>query len=246
MNDEVMLFRLGDEEQAAQVIPDRWRRLAEGAASASEIATLQAEAQQDAQAALLWDRFRPLDAVDEQGIAEAMLTHQRSSRRGPSLWLGAGIAAAAAVAAFAWVGLPNETALPGYGLEASTPDIGYRGGRPAVGDVPRHHPDSALSLIVRPETPVAAPIAVQAFALVQDRAILLRATWELSPSGAARLDAQVSDLLPGRSGLLTLVAVVRPADAPPISSQRLWQAHNEHSPPSGTRWVRYPMHVVTD
>lgn len=246
MRDDFMLERLGEAEQAAQMIPDRWRRLAEGEASATEVASLRAEAREDDQAALLWERFRPLEDADEQEIADAMLAHQRASRRASPRWIGAGVAAAAAAAAFAWSGSPNESLLPGYALQTSTPDIGYRGEASEAPAVPEHHPQSAISLVLRPATPVAAPVSVQAFALVDNHARPLAANWEISDAGAARLDAVVQDLLPDFSGPLTLVAVVRSAGSPAISPKAMQRAHDEGRPPNGTQWVRYAMRVVTN
>jgi len=241
-----MLERLGEAELAAQTIPDRWRRLAEGEASATEVAALKAEAREDKQAALMWERFRPLEAADDQQIANAMLAHQRSSRRATPRWIGAGVAAAAAAAAFAWSGSPNEALLPGYALQTSTPDIGYRGQATSAVTLPQHHPQSALSLVLRPATPVADSISVQTFALVGDRALPLQANWEISAAGAARLDALVEELLPELRGPLTLVAVIRSAGHPAISPRMLQRAHQDDRPPSGTQWVRYAMHVVTN
>lgn len=245
MNEEQILSTLGEAEKAAQTIPERWRRLAEGQASASEVALLEAEASRDTQAALLLARFRPLESADEDLIAGAMMAQrQRARSASPSWWMAAG--AAAAAAAFAWVGLPHEPPLPGYALEAATPDLGYRGAQGSPDSVPKHHVSSALSLIMRPSTPVTTPLAVQTFVIVGDRAMELDAAWELSAAGAARLDGVVSNLLPGHSGSLTLVGLVRSAGHAPISSQAAWRAQQEGSPPSGTRWVLYPMYVVTD
>ena len=64
--------------------------------------------------------------------------------------------------------------------------------------------------------------------------------------GAARLDGRVGDLLPGRRGPLTLLAVVRPADAPPVSADALMAALEVEQPPEGTRWVRYDFLVARD
>ena len=103
----------------------------------------------------------------------------------------------------------------------------------------------SFSLILRPEARVEGPVAVQAFLLVDGAAQPLDARWEVR-DGAARLDGRVGDLLPGRSGPLTLLAVVRPADAPPVSADALMAALEVEQPPEGTRWVRYDFLVARD
>lgn len=244
MTDEPLMRALGEAEREAQEVPERWRRLATGEASPQEVAALEAEAARDPEVARLLARFSPFSAAEDEALVAALVTTTRPRRPARLRWAVGGVALAAAAAALLTVALPRGAGLPAYQLEASTPDLERRGDAPTAG-LPRHHPDSALSLILRPEARVEGPVAVQAFLLMDGAAQPLDARWEVK-DGAARLDGRVGDLLPGRSGPLTLLAVVRPADAPPVSADALMAALEAEQPPEGTRWVRYDFLVARD
>jgi hypothetical protein len=246
MNEE-LIATLGEAEREAQRIPERWRRLSLGEATQGEVEALRQEAARDPEASLMWARFAPLDAAEDEALVTSLLEARTrgSRRRGlrTARWGAAGLAAAAAAALV--VATRPGGRLPEYQLEAGTPDLMHRGAA-APPEVPRHHTGSVLALVVRPAAPVAEPVAVQAFLQDGDGAQPLDAAWEISTAGAARLEARVSALMPGRRGALTLVAVVRPAAAPPVSAEALAAAIRADRPPDGTRWARYRMQVVED
>lgn len=250
MNDTI-LEQLGRAEREAQQIPERWLRLSRGEASAEEIAELEAEAARDPEAAALYEMFRPLDSAQDDALTQTLLTRidaESRMRWNPMAMVAfVGTAAAAAAALGLW-STATPQLLPVYGLEASTSDLGYRGHEAVTvtKTLPRHHPDSSLTLVLRPEAPVLESVAAQAFLLDANGARELSVSLQQSSSGAVRLDGRVRDLVGTQQGVMTVILVVRPETQAPISSDDLSNARKRQEPPSGTRWADYEMVVARD
>lgn len=243
MKDDTQLLALGEAEREDQAVPERWRRLVEGRASAEEIAALEAEAAQDPAAAALWARFRPLEPDVEAKIAHAALAHRTRGRRTGRMAIAGGLLAAAAGVLLTLADF-GEAQLPQYRLEASTPDLEHRGAAAPAVDRPVHHPGSAVTLVLRPARPAEADLAVDSY-LSQDGDLeQVELPWRLSEAGAARLEIVPSERFAGRSGDLTLVAVVRPTGASPLPAEAARGATRAEAEARGVRVLEYPFRLV--
>lgn len=232
----------------------RWDDLALGDLSAEDEATLRALAAEDPTAADALEAFAPFDdseradfaavamaALDAGGdVADAKPT--ASAEPAPTtpadnvvqfplrravVWVGAGVALAAAALVFVW--RPAPEALPAYGVTvrgglavtmAETPE-----GPPKLG------PDERLTLVLTPAVPLQAEVEVRAFVEVDGEPRPWSPPIERSAEGAVRIDGTAASLglgdfgvgqrrlhvIVGRSGSLP--------DAPPSERRGAgWQA----------------------
>ncbi|MEL7370472.1 MAG: hypothetical protein AAFN74_16250 [Myxococcota bacterium] len=209
MNDDE-LSRIGEMARADQAIPSVWRRVADGSATATELAALEAQAAKDPQVALMLARFRPLGAEEENGMARRLVAHRRRAAWKQAVAISAAFAAAAGLVAMS---LRTEPALPAYSLTAQDGDRLYRGDESSPSLV--HHIDSALILNLRPQQAVSEAVSIETYRLRGGRLTSVPARWTIASSGAARLDVRVGDLFP-EPGRVQLRIVVRAARKPPI------------------------------
>lgn len=249
MIDESLLLDLGATESSDQEVPEELQRLVAGEITATERAELVEAAKTDPRAATLLARFSPLGPEDDDRIATAMAATVKAERRGPfsGVWVGMGVGMGVAAAAAATVvvsNLEHELPMPDYMLESATPDLVHRGDPSSNESVlPIHGRESALSLVLRPSTPVAEPIAVATFLVYPSRVEALEMAWQVSQRGAARLDGRVADLMPNLSGQLTLLAVVHPAASAAPTADEVWAYRESGSSPPHLRGVEYRFRV---
>ncbi|MEM7677946.1 MAG: hypothetical protein AAF449_18260 [Myxococcota bacterium] len=211
------LRQLGDMARSDQAIPDVWRRVAEGSATATELAELEAQAAVDPQIARLLAQFRPLSPPEEDALVQRVSNHRRRKQR-RTFVVSMALAAAAATAA---IMLRPSSALPGYRLSANEADRPYRGGASSADvQLPVHHVDSALVLSLRPQRSVSGSVSIDTYRIDDGRPVPVAARWAIAKSGAARLDVRVKELFatPGR---VRLIVVVRNEDRSPLTPKEL-------------------------
>lgn len=232
-DDDDLLVTLGRAEREAARVPERWLAVSMGTASASELAEIAEEALRDPDVRRYRARFTPLEADLEQAITARALRAVRARRGWRAAWSAL---AAAAVVLLGWMAWAMQSGLPAYTLEVSAQDAPMRG-REAVTLVPRHHADSALTLVLRPERR-RGDVAVDAFVEVAGQVRRLAIPYEVASTGAIRVDGRVRDLLPGIRGEAALLLVVRARGAAPLGPEALAGAQAEG------RVHRYHLRIV--
>jgi hypothetical protein len=255
------LGRLAQEEKEAEDArrDERWDRLAAGTLSAEEDAALRALAATSPAAREAYEAFRPLGADFQGRMAEALASelrrpapeveHREARSRllpfRPRTWRFAGSLAAAAVAALGLLlvvrGPATMPPLPHYGAQLSGGIQTLRGGPgPATGPQ-LFAPGSRLSLVVRPEHPVAGE--------VEARALLARGAeivpWlqtpqappapplDISAHGVVRLQGTIGEdirLRPGPSRVWIVVGQRGkiPPDSELVTALRAGRTRNHH------------------
>ncbi len=211
MSDE-LLSELGRREREAQKIPEKWRALAEGRASNAEVEGLRAAAANDPKAALLWERFRPLDASTDAAITALLLSKVKKKDSRPRRILA--VLALAAAIAFAVVMYPRDSSIPAYRLEANAGDSDTRGSTAAgsILSVPVYRQGSALTLVLRPGSAVDKDVVVETYYEHGGLEERWNVPLTIAESGAIRVDGRVAELLPNMTGEVMLTFVVRNAD----------------------------------
>ncbi len=208
MDDDQLPQALGEimrEQDRAQ--DPRLDRLARGEISDTERAELEAAAASDPALAAALALYAPLSPEVRGRLVE---TARRSARPParlftlPRLSGMAALAAAAVVAALAL--LPGAPPLPSYALHARAGDAEWRGA-----EAPRSHAvraDSEIQLVLQPDHPVESTIEARLFVIAGGTSARSPASFEISRDGAVRWRGRADAIAPGRSGPVTLVAVV--------------------------------------
>lgn len=227
---------LGRTERDEQSIPAVWQAVVEGRATAEQIAELEAQAEQDEEVASLLAAFTPMTDAQEDALTASLLQGAKPERQSPAKvkpvaapkrtarrprqvrWATRTFVALAAVAAAAlfFVRAPND-ALPSYQLEAARGDLAFRG-EAKVDALPKHHPASALSIVLRPKRAVGGEVEVRTFVQKNGTTLEWMMPVEISPRRAVRVDGVVSQLLGDHRGPITLVfAIAAPGELPTAS-----------------------------
>ncbi len=235
------------------------QRLVEGTLSANELQDLQRRAQQDPELAEALKLFAPPPAAQDQALADAVVAalssasagqhdlaraRARRSARVLTIWAPA-LAVAAVVAIFVVVGqnAPPGEALPPYSVVVQGGEARVRGAAPSTEPL-RLTPDAPLEILLRPQTTVAYPVAVAGYARFPSDGpwVPLTVNFEKGQTGAMRLVANVSSLLPNRAGHGVLVFVIHSAHSEKPSSKAL---NRDEMDPTWRKLV-VPVFVVSD
>ena len=231
MKDEELMDALGETARDRELDP-RWEKLAAGELSDEELAELRADAGEEA--AALEAAFAPLEEDDHADFVSAILgadaqpapvasvdprpkrvpesrgaRGRRISRRG--FLVGAtAIGLAAAIALAVWV--PQSTpALPEYAASVHGGARTQRGGDTPEG---RFRADDRVELRLRPSTETAIPVHAAVFRSRRDGASeRVSLPIEVAASGAVRMSARASELLP-EPGDYMVTVVVAPSRTP--------------------------------
>jgi len=235
------------------------QRLVEGTLPADELQELQRRAQHDPELAEALKLFALPSAAQDQAMPDAVVAtlsfasagqhdlaraRARRSVRGLTMWAPA-LAVAAAVAIFVVVGrnAPPGEALPAYSVTVQGGEAPVRGAAPSTESL-RLMQDAPVETILRPQTTVAYPVAVSGYARFPSDGpwVPLTVSFEIGQTGAMRLAANVSSLLPDRKGTGVLVFVIHSAH----SAQPTLDALNRDETDPAWRKLVVPVFVVSD
>lgn len=202
------ITKLVQAEREEQTIPEEWLEVVEGRASDEQIAALEARAAHDEEAAFLLAAFRPMSDESEEALVQSLLPEKKVVRFRPRRRIATAVMTlAAAAAAMFFVVRAGDQPMPAYHLEASTPDLGFRGDAKTV-ERPKHHVGSGLAIVLRPQVPFDGDVEVATFVEQNGARTRIELPVEISERRAIRVDGVVRELLPGRIGPATLVFVV--------------------------------------
>lgn len=157
----------------------------------------------------------PMTDAEEVGLVDVLLQAQRPARsataRPAKPWWRRGppLGAFALAASFALLWWSPGTEEPRYRLETSSADARMRGKAPTDG-WPRHHQGSRVAFVLRPDRRAEASLEPRLVELTETGPVPLTVTWQTAPSGAFRVESQVAELLPDRTGVITLAFSVAP------------------------------------
>ncbi len=247
------LLSLGQVEREEQKIPAVLEALTEGATTDAQRVALQEEASRDEDAARRYARFSAMTTSEEDALVESLAgvtkRGQAQQEKGQLIslfgWKAKAMTCLALAAAIglAWLAVPTAP-LPVYRLEASIADLQHRGA-PKVRSLPQHHPQSALSIVLRPSQNAQGEVAVDAFWQAGKTGALKpwSAPLSIAPTGAVRVDGRIETLLPGVQGEVTLWLAVRSADRAPLTVEgaRALAAGGE---PQGHRLLSYSFRIL--
>lgn len=154
-------------------------------------------------------------AAELEGSPRAKVVSLMSWRARRTLWLGMSLTVAAAAAAvFVFITPMRVTPLPPYALESSTGSLAVRG-QAETSPALRLVRGTRLELVARPQESLSGDWQVQAYAIVADRAVLLRAPLERKDNGSVRLVGEVgSDLVLSTGTQWIWLAIGRPGLLP--------------------------------
>jgi hypothetical protein len=194
-----------------------WERLASGELTAAEDAELRQRAAADPGVAALYEAYRPLEASTKERIARNALEQLQPAPQRAVWWRRAAMVAAptAAAAAVAIVlmraAAPSGpgAAVPAYALVVTGGDRATRSGGALPDSTPIElHRGSRLEIVLRPSTPAAGPVVVNAFLVRGSEARAWTLPMERSTDGAVRITGEAGALLAVPAGTWDLTFVV--------------------------------------
>jgi hypothetical protein len=260
MNEDRLLHELArleraEDETGRDRLDERWDRLAAGTLTAEEEAELRALAETSPEAREAYEAFRPLGAAFQARVVDALAAETRTpgSRvllfRRNSIRLGAGLAAAAAVAAALLIflrGPSSQPPMPVYTAELTGGTKAFRGEEGPSKGPQVFVPGSLLTITASPEQNVK-PVEARSF-FVRGRELVSLKPEVADVTGAVRLRGTLGTeirLSPG--DWRAWIVVGRPGGIPPMNEllkelragrtrHRSWQAVSqdlrvEGSPP---------------
>ena len=219
--DERKLSAIGDAMREAEATVDpRLERLVQGKLSADELETLRKEAESDPELLASIEVFTPVSPDFQRKMVDVAMASVREPpapviplRRAATVLIPL---AAAAVAAFLFlrpaVNPPPAPSLPVYRLDFSV----ERGSLRSDAASQPAHPETEVSLILRPQTAIEEGLEAQLYVLPAGKPV---SRSPVAPTqihrGAVLWTGRVADMAPGVSGDVRLIGVVgRPGRLP--------------------------------
>ena len=183
-----------------------WTRVADGTASAAELAELTERAEHDPAVRAMLDACRPPPPGTDAALA-AHLTERverRRSTRRRALAAGGALAIAASVTVAVLVG--GADPLPRYVLETGRGASEVRG--TTDDDVLELWPSTVVRVTLRPIAPVEGEVVVSAFLRTERGLVPWDPPFERSGSGVARIEARADSLWPQELAPRAMIFVV--------------------------------------
>lgn len=219
--------RIGEHMKAEEKeIDPRLEGYAHGELGDEERAALESEAVRDPELARALTLHAPLSAEFRARLQSQSLRSIRTATRLRRRATTAGVVGAlAAAAAVAFLLRPRPEALPDFAATIEVGDKEWRGQQQAhqnAADL-----DTPVSILLRPERAVSGQVDAALWVRTTDTIFRSPVAAERSPDGAVRWVGTAGSMASGRTGAVTLIAVVGRAGALPAEKSVVAQRGDE-------------------